>query len=164
MFWWKYCWIFKWICVQTVPADGITTLYRGRNDWAWYCVYFLSTCVCTCVRPAAQIILTSVQIRMQTPVSSRMTLQDPNISPIPIIPCWHAVSQWQFASRKSDMDSCINFVLQSGRVNILATLNAAFRPHSDSFPSKHLTLNVTFRSLNVINRGGWENTSLLEPH
>lgn len=124
------------------------------------CTLCLRVCVHVCV---AQVILTSVQIRMQTPESSRMSLQDPNSSPVPIIPWWHAVSRWQLASSRSDMDSCFHFVLQSGWVNRRIPAHPECSIQS-SLCCDHQTLNITFWWLNVISSTGWRSSSLLEPH
>lgn len=78
------------VCVHTVPADGITTLFiqGGMIELDSVCTVRVSVCtVCVCVYAGAGALLASVQIWRQTPESSRMSLRDPNSSQMPVTPC-----------------------------------------------------------------------------
>lgn len=56
------------------------------------CVH-LGVCVCSCVCDCGRPILESLQIWKQTPVSSRISLKDPNSSQIPMTSCLHNLLQ-----------------------------------------------------------------------
>lgn len=125
------------VCVQTVPDDGITTLFIQGGMIELDTVF-----VCVC---AAGIVLTSLQIWRQTPESSRMSLRDPNSSQIPMTRGYLLIHchRQQFALRRSNIDSLLKCLLESCAVREAEMRYSAqivrnghtktFRPHSAHF-------------------------------